>query len=628
MDPNSAAPIDASRYRFDGFDLDVRTRELRGADGALVSLTAKAFDVLAYLVAQRERFVGKDELLQAVWPGRVVEENNLNQAVSALRRALGTDASEHRFVLTVPGRGYRFIASVAAIADGDEAAVTAMPSPKRPRWYLAAGSAAMLLLVGGLVAWHLRAQPSASDSPALAVLPFSSLSAGPRDQLLEFGLADTLITRLSRSTRLQVRPLAAVQRYGGARQDPLEAGRALHVAYIIEGSSQRAGDNVRVNARLVSVDDGRTLWADTVDAPLDRAFTVQDRLAAAIAAALSLRFARDDRHHSPCDGSDATAYRAYLAGRYRIDRPDPAGLPQALMAFQQAIARDPTCARAYAGMSFAYRALVISGDRAPRDLFPLAKAAAAQALAIDPDSAEALASKGYIQFWYDWDWAGAAESLQRAIALEPQLADAHAAYAQLLSSQGRIDEGIAQAEHARQVEPLSPIINVLESGYLAAAGRHAAAQSALARALELQPNFWVALLYRGGMALDAGDTRTAIADLQRASTVSHQSSPAYATLGIAYARAGDLAAARTVLTTLQARAQSGYVPATRLAALHEALGEHVQALDLLERAEAQRDLGLVFLGYDRSWNGLRTQPRFRALLRRVGIVAQPGSGRI
>jgi DNA-binding winged helix-turn-helix (wHTH) protein/TolB-like protein len=625
MDPSASTAPHHGRYRFEGFALDVRARALLGADGTPVALTAKAFDVLAYLVAQRERFVGKDELLQAVWPGRVVEENNLVQAVSALRRALGTDASEHRYVVTVPGRGYRFIADVVEEAFDATVAAPRTPSTRTPVVVVAL---VLLVATGALLAWRLRPAPDAGNAPALAVLPFPSLSAGPRDQLLELGLADTLITRLSRSTALQVRPLAAVQRYAGARHDPLAAARALHVDYVVEGSSQRAGDAIRVNARLLSVADGRTLWADTVDAPLARAFTVQDRLASAIAAALSLRLAADDRHHSPCDGSDAAAYRAYLAGRYHIGRPDPVGLHQALAAFQQAIARDPSCARAWAGVSFAYRALVITGDRSPRDLFPLARAAAAQALAIDPDSAEALASKGYVQFWYDWDWPGAEASLQRAIALEPRLSDAHAAYAQLLVSQGRLDAGIAQAERARQLEPLSPMNNVLESGYLAAAGRPAEARAMLARALELQPGFWVALLYRGGMELDAGNLRAAIADLQHASAASHQASPAYATLAVAYARAGDTAAARQVLAALQARATHGYVPATRLAAVHEALGDHTQALALLEQAERERDLGLAFLGYERSWNGLRTQPRFRALARRIGIRAQSGSGRI
>lgn len=621
----------SERWRFDGFVLDARTRELRGGDGAPVALTAKGFDVLVYLIAQRARFVDKDELLEAVWPGRVVEENNLTQAVSALRRALGTHAGEHRYVVTVPGRGYRFIADVDADPGSQEdAAVAAASLVSATHRHRAAWVAALIIIVvvSGLLIWRLRERPVGAAPTGLAVLPFPSLSAGRRDPLLELGLAETLITRLSRSTSLRVRPLAAVQRFAGGRQDPLQAARLLQVAYVVEGSTQREGGRVRINARLLSVADGATIWADTVDAPLDRAFTLQDTLAAAIAHALSLRFAMGDRHQSPCDGVDASAYRAYLAGRYLIDRPDRTGLTQALTEFQRAIALDPSCARAYAGMSYAYRALVISGDRAPRDLFPLAKAAAAHALAIDPDSAEALASKGYVQFWYDWDVPGASTSLRRAIALEPQLADAHAAYAQLLSSQGRLADGIAQAAQARELEPLSPIINVLEAGYLAAAGRRVEAQAGLARALSLQPDFWVALLYRGGMALDAGDMHTAIADLQRASAVSHRASPAYATLGVAYARAGDIADARAVLAALEARATRSYVPATRIAAVHEALGEHAQALEMLERAESQRDLGLVFLGYDRSWNALRTQPRFQALLRRVGVHAQAGSGRI
>lgn len=624
-------PDPSRRYAFDRFLLDTQARELRGSDGASLALTAKAFDTVLYLIEHRDRIVGKDELLAQIWPGRVVEENNLTQAVSTLRRALGTGAGDHRYIVTVPGRGYRFVAELR-----DNSAAQSPPiEAGRPHWrwrvpLALAALLALLALAGSL--WYMQRPPPPKANPAamtsLAVLPFRSLSAGRRDELLELGLAETLIARLSRSTPLRVRSLASVQRFAEPRQDPLEAARALGVGYVVEGSTQHEGSRIRVNARLLSVADGATVWADTFDAPLERVFTLQDDIAQAVAAGLSLKLAAlPARSRHPCDGGDPEAYRAYLTGRYLINRPDPARLPQAMAAFHHAIELDPSCARAYAGMAFAYRALVITGDQDPREIFPLAKAAATQALAIDPKSAEAYASLGFVQFWYDWDWAAAEMSLKRAIALDPDLADAHLAYAQLLNIRGRVDEGLPQARRGRELDPLSPLINTLEGGFLAAAGHRVQARQRLERALELQPDFWVALLYRGGMELDDSDYAAAITDLRRASELSHRASPAYATLGVAYAAAGDRTRAQQVLAALEMRDRAGYVPATRLAALHNALGDTDRALALLERAYAERDLGIAFLGYESSWNNLRTQPRFLVLARRLGLLSKPGHGR-
>ena len=455
-------------YRFEPFCLDTRTRELREGDGSPLPLTAKAFDTLCYLIEHRQRLVGKDELLAAIWPGRVVEENNLTQAIAALRRALGTNAGEHRYIVTVPGRGYRFIAEIRegeadTPAGAGQVAAPAMDAPVVPAWRRAStfGAVLFMLALFAVVAWRMRDMPVAGAQRAdgaratLAVLPFRSLSSGPRDQELELGLADTLITRLSRSSALQVRALTSSQRVPLAPLDAKAVGRQLGAVYIVEGTTQRVGDNVRINARLLSVADGRTVWAETFDSPIGRVFTLQDRMGDAVTSALGLaRVAAPTHVRSPCDGADPRAYRAWLRGYYEINRPDAARLPIALAAFREAIDRDPTCARAWAGTAFAYRALVITADRDPREMFPLAKAAVARALAIDPDSAEAWTSKGFIEFWYDWDWPAAEASLRHAVALNPNLAEAHMALAHLLVNIGRADEAVADARQAIALDPL------------------------------------------------------------------------------------------------------------------------------------------------------------------------------
>ncbi|MDQ3229809.1 MAG: tetratricopeptide repeat protein, partial [Pseudomonadota bacterium] len=465
--------------------------------------------------------------------------------------------------------------------------------------------------------------PAIADAAApasLAVLPFRSLTPGPQDELMELGLADTLITRISVLTTLRVRSLTSSQRLAGARQDPIDAGRQLGATYVVEGTFQRDGGNVRVGTRLLDTRDGTAVWSGTFDQRLDRVFTLQDRIASDMSSALALKLVAVPGR-SPCDGANAEAYRAYLTGRYQLDRPSGARMRQALAAFQQAIALDPSCARAYAGTAYAYRALVITGDADPRETFPLAKAAVGRALAIDPKLAEAYSSQGFIRFWYDWDWQGAEASFQRAIALNPSLAEAYSAYAHLLSDTGRKDEAARLARQAIALDPLSPIISTLGSGFLAAAGHREESQRSLQKALELDPDFWVALLMRGGRKSAKRDYTGAIADLERARSLCGACSQVLAVLGPTYVLAGNRSAAEQVLREMQSQDRDGYFPATSLAKVENALGNSDAALDLLERAYRERDVKMAFLKTDSGWKNLRSHPRFQALMQRMAFPA-------
>jgi TolB-like protein/Tfp pilus assembly protein PilF len=445
--------------------------------------------------------------------------------------------------------------------------------------------------------------------------------------LLDLGLAETLIARVSRATALRVRSLASSQRFGGPAQDALEAGRALGADYVVEGTTQRRGHRVRVNARLLAVSDGRALWSGTFDEDIARAFTLQDGLAAAVDTALDLQLrAAPAGLRSPCDGADAAAYRDYLTGRYQLDRPSAERMRDALSAFKRAVDRDPTCARAYAGMAFAYRALVMPGDEEPRERFGQARAAVERALAIDPDLAEAHASLGFIRFWYDWDWAGAEVALRRAIELNPSLPEARMAYAHLLNNLGRNAEAADQARQAAALDPLSPLVLTLSSTFLINAGRADEGHALLRKARELDPGYWTALLSSGMGKLQRGDALGAVADLRRARSLCGDCSQALAVLGAADVKAGDRPAAQALLAGLEARARGGYVPATSLAALHLALGDRPGALDLLERGFVERDVRMPFLRSDQRWVPLHDEPRFQALLRKMRFAPLPAPG--
>lgn len=299
-------------------------------------------------------------------------------------------------------------------------------------------------------------------------------------------------------------------------------------------------------------------------------------------------------------------------------------MTDALAAFRQAIDRDPTCARAWAGTAFAYRALVMTGDRDPREVFPLAKAAVAQALRIDPDSAEAYASKGFIEFWYDWDWPRAEASLRHAIALSPNLAEAHMALAHLLFNIGRPAEAVPHARQAAALDPLSPIVNSLTSTFLRGGGHIEEADRHLAKTLELEPDAWVALRVRSGRAMAQGDFASALRDLERAVAISGGHSHTFASLAKVHMPAGNRPAAERVLAELEARRAKGYVPATSLAVAASALGNTDRVLDLLEQGYRERDVRMSFLLLD--WPQLRGQPRYQALLRRMQLPAPEPAG--
>jgi len=616
----SAAP---DRYRFESFCLDTLTRELRHDDGSTMALTTKAFDTLCFLIENRHRVVSKDELLASVWAGRVVEENNLTQAISALRAAFGTKAGERRYIVTVPGRGYRFVAELHAdavpVLEAGANRTAVVPVWRRA---ILPAALAIALALFALVALRRHDTPVAPPSApvTLAVLPFRSLSPEPRDELLELGLAETLIARISHSTSLLVRSSSSSQRFAGTSRDALDAARQLDAAYVVDGALQRNGDVVRVSIRLLSARDGSAVWSGTFDEKFDRVFTLQDAIATAMTSALEVKFsAALDR--SPCDGANADAYRAYLTGQYQLERPSAARMRQALTAFQHAIDLDPTCARAYAGMAFAYRALAMTGDQEPRTVFPLATAAVKRALAIAPNLAEAYASLGFIQFWYDWDWAGAETSLKRAIELNPSLAQAHIAYAHLLNNLGRNAEAAREARQAVALDPLSPLINTLASAFIDSAGKADEARQGYEKALELESDFWIALLSRSGNLMSKGDFTNAIAQLRRAREICDDCSQVLAALGPALVRAGDRAAAEQVLADMQARARTGYMPATSMAAVQNALGNTDATLDLLERGYEERGVRMPFLKVDRNWSNLLKQPRFQALMERMHFPA-------
>src|SRR4051812_42711215 len=492
-------------YEFENFRLDAAKRLLT-LRGELVPLTSKVFETLLHLVLHAGQLVAKDDLVRAVWPDTVVEENNLNQNISALRRLLGENRDKNRYIVTIPGQGYRFVAAVT-----------------RAEW-------------AGVQPVRRR---------TIAVLPFSPLTAEGRDEALEIGMADTLIARLSNIRATVVRPLSSVRKYTNLHQDTVAAGRELGVDSLLEGNIQREGSKIRVTARLISVVDGASLWAGTFDQEFTSVFALQDTISEKVTSALALRLGADEKKRLTRRYTEnVEAYHLYLKGRYHLGKATKAGITKGIDFLQQAIDIDPTYALAYAELAEAYRRLPITSDVAPKEAFPKALAAASKALEMDEEIVDARMALGFTRLWFDWDWAESEREFKLAIDLNPSSGEAHMAYAVLLTCVGRHDEAVAQGQRAVELDPLSLIVNANQAQFLHWAGRDDEAMARIEKTLEIDPNFWVANLALGRIHIQRGEYPQAISVLSKARDFSGGNSETVSLIGYAYARAGDISEAK------------------------------------------------------------------------------------
>ncbi len=587
-------------YEFGPFRLDVAKQRLL-RDGVIVPVTAKVFQILLVLVERGGELVEKEELIERVWPDRFVEEGNLTQNISVLRRLLGESAEARDYIVTVPRRGYRFVADVRKITKAEAPLSSASDAaPARPRPVIDGSSGA--------------------GAPTLAVLPFKLLINSEGDEYLGVGLADALITRLSNVRQIVVRPTSAVLKYAGAVEEVMAAGRALGVASVLEGSVRRAGQRLRVTVQLVCVEDGRALWADKLDEPFTDLFTVEDRIAERVAAALALQLTSAERALlAKRYTASPEAHEHYLKGRYYANRFTLDHFHKAIDAFNRALELDPDYALAYAGVAEAY---FIAADLYLNPLEALQKVreAAAKAVQIDDELPEAHTYLATVLMNIDWDWAGAERGYQRAIALNPGYAPVHHWYGWLLIVLARLDEAIKELEAARRLDPLSIGVNWFLAAAYGFAGHFAASARQGEMLIELEPQLWVGHWVAGYAYGMMRQFDRAIAAFEQAGRLD-QSPMIAGQLGCVYAMAGLRDEARATLDELKARSATAYVPPYYIALIHAALGEEDDAFDYLERAFEMRDGSLPLLKVDQRVDRLRDDPRFNDLLWRVGLAA-------
>ncbi len=454
----------------------------------------------------------------------------------------------------------------------------------------------------------------------IAVLPFKPLIPEENDEVLELGMADSLITKLSNSREMIVSSLPSVRKFRGLDQDPVAAGRQLGVNSVLEGNVQKSGDHIRVTARLIKVADGSAIWAGQFDKKFTDVFSVQDAISQEVADALAVRLSGEEQKRLNRRYTDnVQAYQLYMAGRYQWSKLTPPDIRASISFFQRAIELDPNYALAYFGLAEANRSLAITSDVPSKDCLPQAKAAAQKALQIDDSLAEAHASLAFSLFWYDWDWAGAEMEAKRAIALNPNSAHAHFAYAHVLSDRGRHDQGLAEIQQARELDPVFLLYRALEGMFLLQAGRTDEAKAKLQETLQLAPDFWVTHLILGRVYTQQKKYPEAIAEFSKARDLSHGNSEAIASIGYVLAVTGDLSKARGVIEEFKTRSAQHYVPPYDIALVYAGLGDQDQAVAWLEQACQDRDVHLTLLKVDSRWKALGANPGFVAILKRIGL---------
>lgn len=659
-------PATQNPYLFGEFQLDPLRRVLL-RNGQAVALNPKAVEVLLALVERRAEVVSKDKLLSEVWPDQIVEENNLTVHISALRKALGETKGARQFIVTIPGRGYRFVASVRmdredeldvailertraqiVIEEDDtdeeshhpevkrepeEKALTPSPGLGARRRLSSISPAALAVCAIGAVglivalsyAWissPRQKAPARATVKSIAVLPFKPLLAGSRDESLEMGLTDTLITKLNSTRQIIVRPISSVRRYTDLEQDAVTAGRELKVESVLEGTIHSAGERTRVTARLVRIDDGATLWAETFDEKSTDIFAVQNLISQRMIASLKLPLSGEEQIHLAKHYTEnAEAYQLYLKGRYFWNKITPEGFQKSLEYYQQAIERDPDYALAYVGIADSYNLLGSYGVLPLRESHPKARTAALKALEIDDDLAEAHNSLAAIIADYYWDWPEAEKHFKRAIELNPNYSVARYWYSQYLQRMGRLDEAVIEAKRAQALDPVSHNANAHVGIALYRARRYDEAIEHLHKALEMDANALDAHIFLGFAYIQHRKHEAAIAEFQRAVTLSGRNPSLLGLLGYGYAVAGKRGEAQAILKELEELQTRRHVSSLEIALIYIGLEDRDHAFTWLEKAYRERAWMLGFLKVEPIFDSLRSEQRFTELMRRVSLIS-------
>ena len=459
---------------------------------------------------------------------------------------------------------------------------------------------------------------------SIAVLPFENLSKDPDNAYFTDGIQEEILTRLTRISDLKVISRSSTARFKSSPENLPEVARKLGVAHILQGSVQRIGDQARITVQLVKATTAAHLWAETYDRKLTDVFAIESEIARAIATTLQAKLSGVEENAISARPTESNeAHQLYLRGRYFLHKRTEDALAKSVDYLNQAIAHDRNYALAYSGLAESYIYMLRLGylpAATPKQVYEAAKTAAAKAVELDPDLAEACSSLALIKMECDWDWPGSEKLFQRALELNPQLDEAHHQYSHYLMSVGRNADSLRESLRALELNPLSLPINTHLGWHYLFARQYDEAISQCKKVFEMDPRFPQAHDFIGLAYEQKRMYEKAIAEFQSALSFSGNSSHITAELGHAYAVGGKHDEAMKIISYLNNVAKQTYVSKYDLAVIHVGLGQNETAFQLLEAACEERSEGLVSLKIDPRLDPTRSDPRFKAILRKVGLV--------
>jgi TolB-like protein/Tfp pilus assembly protein PilF len=585
--------VESIVYEFNGFRLEADQRRLL-YEGQPVPLKPKVFDLLLFLVKMRGQLVVKEDLMREVWPDAIVEENNITVSMSILRKTLGDHNVKRQFIETVPRRGYRFFAEVTEITTGQRETIEF----RRP-----------------LKQTALEEEPIDS----LAVIPMQNPGSDPNVEYLSEGITESIINMLSRIPQLRVLACSTVLRFKGKDIDPQSVGLQLKVRAVMMIRVLRLEEKLIIRSELVKVADGSQLWGEQYNRSPSDLLAIQDEIAKAIWESLKFKVTRQDQIRlakQPTDNIEA--YNLYLRGRYFWNKYNKEWVLKAIEAFKQAIAVDNNYALAYCGMADAYFRLS-NLHFLPREVLPKAKEAALRAMEIDENLPEAHSSLALVSVYYDHDWNRAEKEFRKALELDPYLISAHQRYGSYLTFMGRFEESIRHYETALELDPFSLQINMNLATTYYLRCEYDRAINHLLKTIELEPNYMPTHFVLGCAYLEQGRLAEAIAEFQLIYKLDAEAYLALGWMGYAHALAGQRAEAETLLSVLQDISQRKYVSPYSMLVIHLALGPEERVFEILEQLYEERNDWLVWLKVSPELKGVRNDPRFQDLMKRVGF---------
>jgi TolB-like protein/DNA-binding winged helix-turn-helix (wHTH) protein/tetratricopeptide (TPR) repeat protein len=645
------------------FELDLRPRRLRRGSHVL-KLERIPLEILILLLEHRGEIVNRDEIVARVWGNDVFldTDNSIRGAIRKVRRALKDDPETPRFIQTVTGRGYRFIAPIISPEEEHteeehtreppkpEAAVvstvthgfvseperTAGQVPgtetargqlhRRARTWLFVGlaSLAVVSILSLLAFWDWRGSRAPTvlqRKTVLAVLPFDNLSRDPDQEFFSEGLTEEMIAQVGKLNRdrLKVVARSSVAKYKGSMLTAKEIGRELNADYLVQGSVRRSSDRVRITIQLIQARDQTDVWTESYDRELKDVLAVQDSVVRSIASEIHIALTEEQEKRLAAPRQiNPEAYEAYLKGRYYWNKRTGESMQKAEQYFEQAIDNDPTYAAAYSGLADCNSGLTWHGFKSPAEALPKAYAAARKALEINPESAEAHASLG-LAMTHSWDWTGAEAEFRRALQLDPQYANAHHWYGDYLSIRGRHGEALAEAKHALELDPLNLMISTWVGLRYYMARDYSRAIDQNRNSVELDPNFAAAHLLLGEDYLGAGLHSEAVNELKKAANLSGDSPLYTAQVAVALAVEGRSGDAFRIAHDLEAISRKRYVSPYGLAQIYAASNKREDTFKWLQAAYDDHAAWMGYLTVDPIFDRYRSDERFKDLLRRVGL---------